>query len=181
MLFLNDKSKSLNVFFLKEHHLALLKRLRIPLSHLPHLLFYPVHKDDALDWISHQRAVELTLFKRKFTTYDITGNHKFLPSDMKVDLELFLPELEKVYNENKYYDELQFSSYRVGDDTIVILNRGNGMVEPGFTMTEKSQLVTLYQAVLNTLGYHGTYFREPVRNRDHEGVGLPELISILTK
>lgn len=182
MLFFNDKSKSLNVFFLQEHHLAMLKSYKIPFSDLPYLLFYPVPKEDILDWIKYQRSVERKYFNRAITTYNTAGDFKFQSSDIRHDLALLSPELEAIYKDNnKYYDELQFSSYHSEDGTIVILSRNNGMVENGFTMTERNPIAALYQAVLNTLGYHETYFREPVRDKDNLGIGLGEVLSILTK
>lgn len=181
MLFFNDKSKSLNVFFVKEHHLAMLKSYNIPLSDLPYLLFYPVSKEDLLDWISYQRSVEKKYFGKTFTTYNTTGELKFQPADIRHDMSILSNELETAYRENKYYDEPQFSSYRSTDGTIVILSKDNAMVENGFTMAERSPVAAVYQAVLNTLGYHGTYFKEPVRDKDNLGVGLGEILSILTK
>lgn len=181
MLFFNDKDKTLNVFFVKEHHLAMLKSLKIPFSALPYLLFYPVSKEDALDWIEYQRSVEAKYFGRKLTTYNLSGDLKFTPSDIRHDMTVFAPELEKVYASTKYYDESSFSMVHCTGDTVIVLSRDNNVLENSFTQADPFVPKAIYQAVLSILGYHKLYFREPVRNADKLGIGLAELISVVTK
>lgn len=181
MLFFNGKSKSLNVFFLKEHHFQMLKSKKIPLSHLPYLLFHNLSKEDVLDWIKYQRSIEKKYFNRTFTTYNKTGDLKYLDKDIKFDLELLEPELEEVYNDNKYYDELPNTTYCCENDTIIILSRETGLIEPNFKYVNGNPITAIYEAVLNTIGYHDTYFKEPVRDKLENGVELSEIIAILTK
>lgn len=180
MLFFNDKSKSLNIFFLKEEHLALLRAKGIPFSDLRNLLYYNVSREDLLNWISFQRSMEMKLFGRKITRYTESGDLKFADRKPSHDMTLLTPLLEQVYQEVKYYDDNAFSSYSEYDGTIVVLLKNDTVLERGFKAGQGSILKTIYHAVLITLGYHQTYFREPVRDKDQEGITLPELIAKLT-
>lgn len=181
MLFLNEKDKALNVFFVAERHLDMLKSLKIPFSALPYLLFYPVSKEDLKDWIEYQRSVELKYFGRKFTTYSKVGSLKLGQDKPYHDLSLFEAELVNIYNSTKYYDESSFSMVHCGDDTILILSKEKNVLENNFKMVDPFLPKAIYQTALNILGYHQLHFRDPVRNKDALGVGLAELVSVITK
>lgn len=181
MLFFNEKDKALNVFFLKEEHLAMLKAKNIPFDALPYLLFTRAPKEDLLDIIAFQRSVENKYFGRKFTTYKTSGDLKFTQSDNRHDMDLLGPELEEVYNSSKYYDEPKFLSVYCVHNFIIIGFSGNSYLQTDFKASTLCPLKTLYQAVLENLGYHQTYFREPVRGNDASGIGLAELISVVLK
>lgn len=70
MLFFKDSSEvPIQVYFITEPHLKMLKAYAIPFSDLPTLLYYNLSHDDLLSWITWQRAVESKLFFRAMTTY----------------------------------------------------------------------------------------------------------------
>lgn len=181
MLFINEKNKSLNVFFIKEHHLEMLKAKKIPLSNLLYLPFYSLSKEDILEWISYQRWMENKYFGKAYTTYTLSSELKNLPAPIH-DFDILSVELDRIYRDNtKSYGEGDFSSYHFQDEAITIMSRNDSMIIPGFKMTERNPVAALYQAVVDILGYQKVYFREPVRDQEELGVGLPEVLSLLTK
>lgn len=181
MRFFNDKDKELNVFFLQDFHLELFRKKNIPLSALPYLLFHHVAEDDLIDIINFQRSIENKYFGRMFTTYKESGKLKYTLGEQLHNSVITMTKLEESYRNVKYYDEHNFLSVHCVDDCVIFGFSNKSYLEPDFKQVDNNVPKALYQKVLDILGYHQVYFREPVRGKDNLGIGIAELTSILTK
>lgn len=172
-----DKQTTKNVFFLRSSDLEMLKSKNIPIKDLANLLYYNISREDLLSWISYQRAMELKLFGRKITRYNLTPPLRFGDQKPKHDMEVINKLLSDVYEEVKYYEDSRFYSSKCGYDTIAILGRNDTLLESGFKVGQASLIKTIYRAALTEVGYYKFYFNEPVPYSDQTGVGVPELIA----
>lgn len=180
MLFFNEKNKPLNIFFIKEEHLDFIKSKNIPFSDLRNLLYYNIAREDLLSYISYQRSKEKQLFGRTFTSYDLTPPLALSDKKPNFDMDVFKEKLNRVYEEVKYYEDYNFYSYFLENNTLVILNKNDTVLDNNFKAGQSNALETIYSSILKHLGYHQFYFNDIVRNKDDKGVTLPELIFKLT-
>lgn len=181
MKFFNGKDKSINMFFVQQIHIEMLKNKNIPLSDLPYLLFYKLPEEDILDIIAFQQFVEEKYFGRKFTTYNLKGDNKFSNSSIRFDLDFLGPKLESIYKDTKYYEEPVNLAFKYVDKDLFIAFNNDLTIETGFSGSNYNVVKTIYNFLLKTLGYHQTYFRTPISASEKEGLGLSELIAVLTK
>lgn len=176
---LYTKDKVLNVFFIREEHLALLNAKSIPLQDLPYLLYYTVALKDLVDWISFQRGKEKELFGKAFTQYEVTPKISLADRSHTVDLAFINSTLSTAYKEVKYYGSYNFYLTKVCNDTLVILCKDTAYIDEGFTMGYPSVHKTLYDALISSLGYHQLYFDETAASPPVQGIALPEVIAKL--
>lgn len=203
MLFFKDSSeKPIQVFFITEPHLKMLKAYAIPFSDLPTLLYYNLSHDDLLSWITWQRAVESKLFFRAMTTYHTSPTDK--PSDpaegreTNVDLDaVFQSQLENCYQQPRqamvqYYEQVTNRlstegqspcyAFHIDGETITLLvTSQHDNLPDGFYPAGSHPARALYAALLYKLGHYGLYFKNTTKipYSAVQGITLKNLIPLV--
>ncbi|EBY9764011.1 hypothetical protein D5W64_12935 [Salmonella enterica subsp. enterica serovar Saintpaul] len=166
----------LEVYFLQEHHFALLNSLGLELSQLPLLpSFSKVSDDDCLEWLRFQRAVEKQFCGFKSTTYD-TGSDITI-GNINRDGVVYKTKYDEVLNADVGINLGSLFYYHIFNGKLFILNSNNTVNSDWFTSVQGNLASSLYQALLSSFSVFELYFRpakdlkEPVAQRKYIDLG----------
>lgn len=151
--------KQVEIFFLQEHHLALLNSHKLGLTNLPSLPQYEkIADEDLLDWLAFQRAVEKQYCGFKTTTYDSASDNKL--GDFNRKGVVYKAKYDEVLNSDasvnlgSYY----YSAFVQGK--LFILNSNNTVNSSMFTSVQGDLASSLYKTLLSAFSVFELYFRE---------------------
>lgn len=150
--------QDIEVYFLQEHHLALLNSLGLELSQLPYLPKFPeVSDEDCLDWIKFQRGVEKQLCDFKSTTYDFTSDITI--GDINRKGVVYKTKYDEVINADSGINLGHLFYYHIFNGKLFILNTSNTVNNNWFKNVQGNLASSLYQALLYSFSVFELYFR----------------------
>lgn len=151
--------KQIEIFFLQEHHLALLNSHKLGLTNLPYLPKYEkIADEDLLDWLSFQRAVEKQYCGFKTTTYDYASD--ITVGNINRDGVVYKAKYDEVLNGDASVNLGSCFAYAFIQGKLYILNSNNTVSSSMFTSVQGDLASSLYKSLLLAFSVFELYFRE---------------------
>ncbi|WNV45826.1 hypothetical protein [Aeromonas phage AerS_266] len=151
--------KEIKLVFLKKEHLDLLKAYKLELKDILSLpSFKEVSDEDCLEWLEYQRSMEKQYCGFCNTTYDNPSDNPNGPINRQGTV--YKAKYQSVLNTNQKTKPGKFCSYYMFNGLLFIMHSDNTVMSDKFTISQGNLSLSIYRAILNTVGSFGFYHKE---------------------